>query len=524
VVAPLALAPLALASAARADAPVAKPPAAAPATPAAADTSLQVLSPADAQRYGQGFAAAGRGDFGAANALTAAVADPCLKGRLAAVRLLNPDYHASYAELSGWLSANADLPEGQRVYDLAMKRRPANAPPPRAPASAGGATSAVSLGERISRSLQVRPAAASRAQQAARAAFYEGDAQRAYDLGSASGDRWVAGLAAVRLKRYPDAVRVLESLANDVGESPWVRSGAAYWAARAAAASGDPAKSRTLLKLAARSPDTFYGLIAARELDKTPTTASPDDAIADVLAAANLDKVADAAFVRSDPRARRAAALMQIGLPIQAGEELKTALAGASDADRPRLTALALALNAPLGGPDPAKAGWARFDLGSFPTPVLQPLGGFIVDKALVYALVRQESRFNPNAASGSAYGLMQLTAETAARLAGDPRLRRDPSALRDPGLNLKLGQAYVAKLLASAKGDVVRAIAAYNSGPGAVERLAAKMGQDVDSLMLVESMPSGQTRDYVQRVLAYYWTYSQIFGQDAPGALANAR
>jgi soluble lytic murein transglycosylase-like protein len=235
--------------------------------------------------------------------------------------------------------------------------------------------------------------------------------------------------------------------------------------------------------------------------------------------------VADAAFVKSDPRARRAAALMQIGLPLQAGEELKTAMAGASDADRPRLTALALALNAPLGGADPARAGWARFDVGSFPTPVLQPLGGFIIDKALVYALVRQESRFDPNAASGAgAYGLMQLTAETAARLAGDPRLRRDPSALRDPGLNLKLGQAYVAKLLANAKGDVVRAVAAYNSGPGAVQKLAAKMGQDVDSLMLVESMPSGQTRDYVQRVLSYYWTYSQIFGHDAPGALANAR
>ena len=133
----------------------------------------------------------------------------------------------------------------------------------------------------------------------------------------------------------------------------------------------------------------------------------------------------------------------------------------------------------------------------------------------MVYALVRQESRFNPNAASGSAYGLMQLTAETAARLAGDERLRYNPSALRDPALNLKLGQAYVAKLLGSVQGDVLKAVASYNSGPGVVQKLAAKMGGDADSLMLVESMPSGQTRDYVQRVMAYYWTYRQIFGLD---------
>ena len=146
---------------------------------------------------------------------------------------------------------------------------------------------------------------------------------------------------------------------------------------------------------------------------------------------------------------------------------------------------------------------------------MLNPLGGFTIDKALVYALVRQESRFDPNAGSGSAYGLMQLTAETAARLAGDPSLRRNPAALRDPALNLKLGQAYVSKLLSAVKGDVVRAVAAYNSGPGVVEKLAARMGSDSDSLMLVESMPSGQTRDYVQRVMAYYWTYRQIFGQD---------
>ncbi len=484
-------------------------------TSAPADT-LKVLSASDAQHYAAAFAAAHRGDFGAASALSGPILDPCLKGRLAAVRLLNPDYRSSFAELSGWLQGYADLPEAQHVYDLALKRRPRGAAAPRQPLSVDGPTTAIGLGERMSRSLQARPAAASREQQGAREAFYAGDMARAYDLAARSGERWIAGLSATRLKRYPEALKVLEPLSADVSQSPWTRSGAAYWAARAAQASGQADHARALLKVAARSPDTFYGLIASRELDRLAAKAPQIDAIADLVAATDLGSQANAAYVRSDPRARRAAALIQIGLPLEAGEELRAAMATAPDADRPKLTALALALNAPLGAPDGAKAGWARFDTGSFPTPVLQPLGGFTIDKALVYALVRQESRFDPNAGSGAgAYGLMQLTAETAARLAGDPSLRRNPSALRDPGLNLKLGQAYVAKLLGAVQGDVLRAVASYNSGPGVVKKLEAKMGGDADSLMLVESMPAAQTRDYVQRVMAYYWTYRQIFGLD---------
>jgi soluble lytic murein transglycosylase-like protein len=485
-----------------------------PTVSSTAGDGLKVLNASDALHYSQAFAAAHRGDFGAASALAGQVSDPCLKGRLQAARLLNPDYRASYAELSGWLLANADLPEAQRVYDLAVKRRPAGAPAPHAPV--GVETSAVGLGERVSRSLQARPAAASRGQQAAREAFYAGDVQRAYDLAQGSGERWIAGLSAMRLKRYDDALHALEPLSADVRQSPWTRSGAAYWAARAAQAGGQGERVRGLLKTAARSPDTFYGLIAARELDKLVVKGASVDAIADLVAATGVDPQADIQFVRSDPRARRAAALVQVGLPLEAGEELRSAMAVAAEADRPKLTALALALNTPLGAPDGAKAGWARFNEGSFPTPVLNPLGGFTIDKALVYALVRQESRFNPNAGSSAgAVGLMQLNSETAARMAGDPSLRHNLAALRDPGLNLKLGQVYVAKLLSAVKGDVVRAVAAYNSGPGVVEKLAARMGADADSLMLVESMPSGQTRDYVQRVMAYYWTYRQIFGQD---------
>jgi len=489
-------------------------------------TPLQPLTASDAQRYGQAFAAMRRGDFIAGQNLSHGISDPILLGWLSAIRLLHPAYQANYAELKAWLDVHGDLPTAERVYDPALKRKPAGAPAPKRPTSPpdDAAVEAQASAEQVVASAQQRRAppmvrAANARQQAAREAFYKGDVEQAFKLASTSGERWIAGLSAIRLQHYDEALGPLSELAVDPHLSSWVHSGAAYWAARAASATNQPAKAHAFLKAAARAPDTFYGLIATRELEQQAAKASAQsDAIGEVLAATAVNGEEVVQIAEADPRARRAAALAQIGMLAEAGEELRWALALAAPAERPKLTSLALALNAPLGGEaDIAKSGWARFDLGHFPTPVLNPMGGFTIDKALVYALVNQESRFDPNIVSSSgAYGLMQLTAETAARLARDKSLRRNPTPLRDPALNLRLGQDYVAKLLTSVKGDVMRAVAAYNCGPGVIQKLTARMGQNADSLMMIESMPSGQTRDYVQRVMAGYWTYRQIFGLDS--------
>ncbi len=520
---------VALVGAAGATSPGPSPLTPAPSTSATAAPvggPLQPLTTTDAARYAQAFAATRRGDFIGGQNLSHGIGDPILMGWLDAVRLLHPAYQANYAELKAWLDVHGDLPNAERVYDLALKRKPFGLAAPKKPLSPpddADVEAQASAEQVVARAEQRRAPPMARAanarQQAARDAFYQGDVERAYALASTSGERWIAGLAAIRLQHYDDALKPLSELAADPHQSSWVHSGAAYWAARAAIAVNQPAKAHEFLKAAARAPDTFYGLIATRELDQQAAKASTQgDAIGEVLAATAVNGEEVAQIAHSDPRARRAAALAQVGMLAEAGEELRWALAQAAPGERPKLTSLALALNAPLGGKaDIAKSGWARFDLGHFPTPVLNPLGGFTIDKALVYALVNQESRFNPNIVSSSgAYGLMQLTAETAARLAGDKSLRHNPAPLRDPALNLRLGQDYVAKLLTSVKGDVMRAVAAYNCGPGVIQKLTARMGQNADSLMMIESMPSGQTRDYVQRVMAGYWTYRQIFGLDS--------
>ena len=150
------------------------------------------------------------------------------------------------------------------------------------------------------------------------------------------------------------------------------------------------------------------------------------------------------------------------------------------------------------------------------PVPALAPEGGFTQDKALIYALVKTESRFNASARAGANMGLMQINAATAARLGAKG------SNLLNAGANLKVGQVYVGKLLDGAKGDLVRAVAGYNLGPDAVRRATAALGAKADALLLVESLPGENVRTYVRHVLADYWGYRTALKQDT-GAMEIA-
>jgi soluble lytic murein transglycosylase len=113
------------------------------------------------------------------------------------------------------------------------------------------------------------------------------------------------------------------------------------------------------------------------------------------------------------------------------------------------------------------------------------------------------------------AIGLMQLMPQTAARALGDDKLVSDPNSLYDPATNLRAGQDYIGLLMQQAThGDMLRAVAAYNGGPGSLLRTEQMVGDD-DALMLIESMPAQETRAYVQKVIASYWIYRRMFGEN---------
>jgi len=87
------------------------------------------------------------------------------------------------------------------------------------------------------------------------------------------------------------------------------------------------------------------------------------------------------------------------------------------------------------------------------------------------------------------------------------------------------VGQDYLDLLLKKAAGgDVLKALAAYNAGPGVLLRTQQAIGTD-DPLLLMESMPAGQTRVYVENVMASYWIYRRMFGEGerAQDALAGS-
>ena len=105
------------------------------------------------------------------------------------------------------------------------------------------------------------------------------------------------------------------------------------------------------------------------------------------------------------------------------------------------------------------------------------------VDPALLAGLVKQESGFNPNAGSGAgARGLTQLMPSTAAGLG--------VSNVLDPVQSLNAGAKYLKQQLDTFGGDVTKALAAYNAGPGAVQRFGGVP-------------PYAETQNYVRIVQA---------------------
>lgn len=114
--------------------------------------------------------------------------------------------------------------------------------------------------------------------------------------------------------------------------------------------------------------------------------------------------------------------------------------------------------------------------------------GKYGVDPALVKAIVANESAFNPSATSPTgAQGLMQLEPETAASLGVDNAY--------DPAQNISGGTRYIRGLLERFNGDVRLAVAAYNAGPGAVEKYGGVP-------------PYAETQNYVRNVLDDYQKY----------------
>ena len=151
-----------------------------------------------------------------------------------------------------------------------------------------------------------------------------------------------------------------------------------------------------------------------------------------------------------------------------------------------------------------------------YPRPDWQPEDDWQLDKALVYAFVRQESCFNHRAESAvGALGLMQIMPATAKEVANNLQCEYKTRKLKNPEYNLRLGQAYLKKLLdlPQIQNNLIKLAVAYNAGPGNLNRWEKKMDYQDDPLLFLETIPSKETRTFVERILVNYWVYLNLTG-----------
>ena len=300
-----------------------------------------------------------------------------------------------------------------------------------------------------------------------------------------------------------------------------------YWQARATLArapagpEGDAARSSARSALVGvATPLSFYGQLAGEEIGEPWRLPTPAAALADP----------ERQTVRKHPGLVRALLLIDLGLRSEGVREWNFTLRGM--ADRELLAAAELACERKVWDRciNTSERTRNEFDLAQrYPLVhrelITERARAAGLDPAVVFGLIRQESRFITDARSGvGASGLMQLMPATASWTAKKLGVPWHGGLINDNSLNLQLGTAYLKRVLDDFGGSLAMAAAAYNAGPGRPRRWR-ESGAVMEPAAWAESIPFNETRDYVKKVLANSVTYSALLnGAGTPPTPLRAR
>lgn len=438
------------------------------------------LSPSDVAFYQRALKLQQDGAFAAADKMLARVSDNGLVGIVLAQRYLGDNYKTSPAELTSWWADYANSPAAPAIYELMQHKLPRASLPP--------APQPVLLPEQ--------------------ALGFRGAARPSYAPDSTAWRRlFVSGLDAWKQGDMQSAETIFRQTAAMQGASSDELAASDFWAGRAALRLQHPAQYLDWMHQAAWNNDTFYGMLAARLLGQTSSISN---------APAPLTE-ADVTAVDSLPEGHLAFELLQVGMADEAQLALRSLWpqiqttpglghAVMAVAARAGLVSVAVALASTADSPNEL----AGIRL---PMPSLSPQGGFSVNPALVYALTRTESGFDPSATSSvGARGLMQLMPGTANLMR---RVNDISGAITDPAANLAMGQAYLKYLgnLPDIKGNLLAILASYNAGPNAASAWYGTLDGNSDPLLFIESISNNQTRHFVHQVLTDSWIYAEEIG-----------
>jgi soluble lytic murein transglycosylase len=319
---------------------------------------------------------------------------------------------------------------------------------------------------------------------------------------------WLAGETAYyKLGRPRDAVEMFQAYA-DGARSPQTRSKGLYWAGRAAKKAGDTGAAQKYFGEAARYYDFFHGQLALEALGQPLPAVGPAPTLPQ-LSNSSVPSAFNAARLSSSlPGWKDSNSFMKaLANSAKTESDFLKVFSWSSAIGRPDLSVIA-ARSARIEGHS------SMIRLGY---PVVNVPPEHVNNWTFIHAVARQESQFDRNATShAGARGLMQLMPGTARETAGKIALSYRPEALNsDITYNIQLGSTYFQRMLSYYNGSYPLAVAAYNAGPGNVNKWIARNGDPrsngMDILDWIEQIPIFETRNYVQRVLENAVMYDHL-------------
>lgn len=297
--------------------------------------------------------------------------------------------------------------------------------------------------------------------------------------------------------------------------TPQTRSKGFYWAALAAQQAGDTDAANRYYQMAAAYPDRFYGQMALDALGRDlPAFA----------AASQVEPSTEARAAFLSQPLTQAVAEVARDAPWAVGIRFYREIAAQAQTVEDHLLVAELARQ--IGRRDLAvnladAAGSDGFDgFTQIGYPRLSTPPG--TNWTMIHALARQESQFAQNAVShAGARGLMQFMPATAQEESRRANMSYSPSRLiDDPAYSMQLGSNHIERLLRTYNGSFPLAVAAYNAGPGNVNRWLRQNGDPRTGAIgwaeWIEQIEFSETRNYVQRVLENAVVYEHLYPEDA--------
>lgn len=321
---------------------------------------------------------------------------------------------------------------------------------------------------------------------------------------------WLGGTKALWNLGDGNAAAPLFYRYGAAARTPPTRSKGFYWAGAAAERAGNMAEANRYWEMAAEYPDRFYGMLATEKLGRS---------LPDYSGRPTAQPTPEQRVAFQNAPLTKAVKEVSRDAPWSTGIQFYRAIANQAETEAEHVLVAELALE--TGRRDlavnlfdaAAADGHKNFTAIGFPT--LQTPPG--VNWTNVHAVTRQESQFAQNAIShAGARGLMQLMPGTAREQAGKLGMSyMRANLLESPSYNIRLGDGYFTRMLDYYGGAYPLAAAAYNAGPGNVNKWLRANGDPrkggISYVDWIEKIPIYETKNYVGRVIENAVVYENM-------------